>query len=258
MEKRFIAFFDYLGFKQFIENNDIETQQRVMGNIQRDIEQSLILEKNGKRNNKLISNSVAVADLSQIKINCILFSDTVIFWSKDNSLESLEDLLRISFDFNSKTNRLFFPARGAIVYDYIEQLQFKKVSQNSATYNINSVYGVGIVNAHQKAESQNWAGTVIDNSIIDHLEENSVNLEDYLLNFTKLYAVPYKSDTKNTDEEYVLKLFFNDINQSHFKNTCKDIRSNFSRHNKTVNDSVEEKINNTIDFLKSCTKNEQQ
>ena len=35
--RKFIAYFDYLGFKKFILNNDPENQGRIMNNIFRDI-----------------------------------------------------------------------------------------------------------------------------------------------------------------------------------------------------------------------------
>ena len=38
---KFIAYFDFLGFKDFILNNDIEYQNQIMNNIFRDIESSL-------------------------------------------------------------------------------------------------------------------------------------------------------------------------------------------------------------------------
>lgn len=254
MEKRFIAFFDYLGFKQFIENNDIETQKKVMGDIQRDIEQSLVLEKDGKRNNKIIGNSTVIADLSHIKLNSILFSDTVIFWSTDDTFESLENLLRCCFDFNSKTNCFFFPARGAIIYDYIKPLKFDKTSKNRATYNINSVYGIGVVKAYEKAESQNWAGTVIDSSIIEYLENKEEDANKFLSKYAKKYLIPYKKEVKNQKEEFVLNFFTSTISETLFENTSKNIKDNFSKHNKNVNNSVQAKIDNTIKFLESCIK----
>jgi hypothetical protein len=39
--KKFIAYFDYLGFKQFIDNNDLEYQRKIVGNNFRDIESAL-------------------------------------------------------------------------------------------------------------------------------------------------------------------------------------------------------------------------
>lgn len=39
--KKFIAYFDYLGFKQFIDNNDLVYQRKIVGNNFPDIENAL-------------------------------------------------------------------------------------------------------------------------------------------------------------------------------------------------------------------------
>ena len=44
MEK-FIAFFDYLGFKQFIDNNNLEYQSKIMGNKKANFSEKVTLMK---------------------------------------------------------------------------------------------------------------------------------------------------------------------------------------------------------------------
>ena len=84
---RFIAYFDYLGFKKFIENNTLDYQKRIVVNNFRDIENAL-----GKGKTKPAKYGV-IADLSESKINCINFSDTVVFWTNDDSIDSLIEIL---------------------------------------------------------------------------------------------------------------------------------------------------------------------
>ncbi|MHA3047864.1 hypothetical protein JSO59_010980 [Riemerella anatipestifer] len=257
-KKKFIAFFDLLGFKQFIENNDEKEQQRVIDNILRDIEQSLVKQKDGSLMNKKVNGSSIVADLEYIKINTLSFSDTIVFWTNDNSLDSLEKLLIASKEFNFRMNKFNFPIRGALVYGNIYKLFGQHESKEGFHYGVNSVFGEGIVKAYEKAESQEWAGTVIDQSIIDFITEDNIHI---LENYAKKYKVPYKTSSQRKEEELVLNLIdTNDkINRSNIKfieNYIEGIKKNFARYNKpTDSNSIQNKITNTINFINSYKNN---
>lgn len=143
--KKFIAYFDYLGFKQFIENNDLVYQKRIMGNNFRDIESAL-------GQGKLIDATHGVtSDLSQHRINCINFSDTIVFWTNDDSDESLNEIIQVAYRFNWRATTFTFPARGSLLYGEIEYVDFKNKNNLGGVYNINSVFGKGLVEAHQKS-----------------------------------------------------------------------------------------------------------
>jgi hypothetical protein len=244
----FIAYFDYLGFKDFIERNDIDYQIKIVNNIFRDIENAL-----GK--GKLIDTPRGfIADLSKIKVHCINFSDTVLFWTDNQSIESLTDLLEVAYGFNWGCTDFFFPVRGAIVLGEVFDYKFEHKSENGGTYGVNSIFGKGLVEAHLKAEKQNWAGTVIDNSIVTYLLQNNVNVESLLSPFAKKYKVPYHKGFDNDEREWVLNLVKSDVplNDKAYKNISKNIVDNFSNHNKRIDsDEVQLKIKNTIEFLES-------
>lgn len=244
--KKFIAYFDYLGFGNFIENNDFSTQREVMMHILRDIESAL-----GK-GMTIKTNKGFIADISNSKIHCINFSDTVIFWIKNNQIELLEELLEVSYHFNWMSNRYSFPVRGALVYDELEHIDFRNSSNFSSTYNVNSVFGKGIVKAHQKAESQNWAGFVIDQSVIEILQDEQINQDDLLNTYCIKYIVPYKEKIINKKQEYVYKLMGGRIDYQSFIMVKEGIERNFFMLKQdSHNPSVIVKLNNTIEFLKS-------
>ena len=117
-------------------------------------------------------------------------------------------------------------------------------------YNLNSVYGKGLVTAHLRADEQHWAGTVLDNSFITEIINRGYNIDDFLLPYAKKYKVPYKNDGRN--EEYVLNIVKGPLNKHFFENLSKSIRDNFAQYNKSVSDvRVQQKISNTIRFLES-------
>ena len=246
--ERFIAYFDYLGFKQFIENNKLTYQKKIIDNILRDIERAL-----GQTKIKFTGHGGVIADLSNSRINCINFSDTVVFWTNDNSEESLLEIISVTYQFNLEDITFFFPARGALVYGEIESIEFKQRNEGGGLYNINSVFGRGLVKAHEKAEKQHWAGTIIDQSIIDIMNIRGFNQEILLKPFAKKYKVPFKVKNRTEfQEEFVMCLTKGNIDEEAFNNLSKNIRDNFAKHNKSVNsDDVKEKIENTITFLSS-------
>lgn len=244
--KKFIAYFDYLGFKDFILNNDLAYQNRIMNNIFRDIESAL---GNGKYKEASIG---AIADLSDSKINCINFSDTVVFWTNDASTESLIELLRVAHKFNWQAIDYFFPARGAIVFGDIIHADFRQKNEAGGMYNLNSIYGKGLVNSHLKTENQDWAGSVIDQSVINVLLARDINPDDFLKEYAKKYKIPYKPGFELDEDEFALNIITGDLNDEAFKNYSANIEENFAKHNKSIeNPGVKRKIENTIKFLES-------
>lgn len=248
--KRFVAYFDYLGFKDFIEKNDLEYQKRIMNNIFRDIESAL-----GQGETRDGKNGGVVADLGKTTLNVINFSDTVIFWTNDDSEESFQELLKVAYRFNYQATTFFFPARGTIVLDEMEHAAYSYKNEAGGAYHINSVYGKGLVKAHLKSDAQQWSGAVIEEEVIDHLKSKGIDPDRMLGDYAKRYKVPYNPERIKVDhEEYALKLVTGITDES-FKNVSKNIVRNFGEHNKsTALASTQLKIENTIAFLASHDK----
>ncbi|MBG6186421.1 hypothetical protein [Flavobacterium sp. CAN_S2] len=244
MKEVFIAYFDFLGFKEFILNNDEETLIRRMGHIFRDIEFAI-----GQGKYQEPFEGKILADLSHSKLNTLNISDTVVFWTNDTSMKSLEELLKVAYDFNWRENLYNFPLRGSITKGKISIVDGRNKNEKGGSYGVSCLYGKGIVNAHIKAESQVWAGTVIDNSIISEFA-SEVEAAGFLESYAVKYKVPYKSEGIQDDDEFVLRLTKGTLNPESFKNLSADLERVFSQDNKsTSHPSVQLKIKNTIDFL---------
>lgn len=242
-EKRYIAYFDFLGFKYFIENNPHDFHIKIMNNVFRDIENAL---SQGKT--KPASHGV-IADLENAKINALNFSDTVVFWTKDDSLQSLSEILKVAHYYNSRNVSFFFPSRGTLIHGEMEYVDFKYKNQNNNIYNINSIFGQGLVDAHLNSENQSWAGAVIDKSILAQL--NFFGLDETFLNeYAKKYKVPYKNNL--ISEEYAFKLVSGDLNMTSYNNLSANIISNFAKYNKPTDSiRVQEIITNTLNYLET-------
>jgi hypothetical protein len=244
--KKFLAYFDYLGFKQFIENNNFDYVRNYMGHRWRDIELSA-----GRGMTKdSIHPGRFISDMSGSKLDIVNFSDTVVFCTQDDSEQALIELLEVAYDFNYKTNEHFFPARGEIVYGEFEYVGFNQKHEAGGNYNISSVFGRAVVTAHEKSNNQDWAGCVIDESVIDKIKKQwHGDPAEYLKKYSVVYKVPYKT---GESEEFVLRFTSRNINEETFKNLSHSINENFNNHNKSTDDpGIQRKIENTLQYLKS-------
>lgn len=243
MKVSYLAYFDFMGFKEFINNNDDKVLMRRMGHIFRDIESSLGLGKYQEPR-----SGVVFADLSKSKLNCLNISDTVIIWTNDCSLESLEELVKVAYHFNWTENCYNFPVRGSIIKGKIREVTGKNINSEGGSYSVQCIYGKAMIDAHLKAENQNWAGTVIDKSVVSDLKSTEIGAE-LLDDISTEYNVPYKTGEL---KEYVLKLKKGKLTETALNNALSNIDRIFSMDNKIINESVQIKINNTKKFLIDC------
>lgn len=239
--KTYIGYFDYLGYKEFLLRNTEKYLKRRAGHILRDIETAL-----SKDNFKKVNEVSIIPNLDESNINCLNISDTIIFWTNDDSIESCEEFIRVCHHFNWLQNLFNFPVRGCLIYDNFEFMTGKQTSKNGAVYSPNLMYGKGLLQAHIKSESINWAGTVIDNSLINKITQGSI--PTFITDCAIEYNVPYKGYYR---KEYALKIGKPVKNQKQLDGYIDDIKRVFEMDNKSITPSVEEKMNNTINFLKS-------
>jgi len=238
--KRFIGYFDYLEFKEVLLNNSEDYMRRRAEHLLRDIETSLSQNETMEQR-----PGVAVADLNVTTINCLNISDTVIFWTPDDSADSCLELLNICHMFNWKQILFNFPVRGAIIYDDFHIITGQQHNPNGAVYSPNLMYGKGLYHAHEKTEMLNWAGTVIDNSLHEKMSSDQTYIE-FLEKKAIKYRIPYKGFYR---KEYAMRLADSELNDLAFANTARNIYGVFEGDNKSVIPSVEEKIKNTLAFI---------
>ncbi len=240
--KCFIGYFDFLGYKSFVEKNETEYTKQRVGNILMDIEACL-----GRGKYQEEKQGAYAADLSNYTIKFLNISDTVIFWTQDGSAESIEEFLDVCYRFNTSQNGFNFPVRGTLIYDEMEIIIGNQFNEVGGTYSANMIYGKGLIKAHIKTGSQNWAGCTIDNSVVEQLVK--IGSIATLNHIAVKYMVPYKCSTTDQQEEYVLRLAKDTLNTEHYENYKRNIVEVFKKDNKEMNDKAEEKLNNTIKFL---------
>ncbi len=236
----FLAYFDVLGFKEFIDNSKPEIRERLMNNLMRDSQLAMTQDKTVEH------GGVLIPDLSQAKVHCLHVSDSIVFWTDGLSAENFSDIVLCSSLFLMRCIQMTFPVRGCIVAGEISFSPFTIKNENSHFYN-SSLYGKALIDGYLKAESQDWVGCYIDRSAISKVEEKHVD-ELIYSNRIVYYPVPFKDGTSSY--EYALRTIPRTINNVYFKNLAKSIVEVFERHTngKPLPDSVRQKLTNTIKF----------
>ncbi len=239
--KRFITYFDLLGYRNFLERNEPEVHLKVIKQFYVHIESALNRSGNYRRD----KNGDFVNDLTGKIVSFANYSDTVILWTETDTEEEFSAILEASHECNWRMNLYHFPIRGVLIYDELLPMNF---SSSDNGYYINTFYGKGLIRAHDGAESQQWAGMVIDNSVLEKIGDHK-NLKKKCIS----YEVPYK---KGRCTKYAMKMTFN-LNDESLKNTIESIKENFKSYNKWDENvpSLELKLQNTIDFIKYLKEN---
>ena len=238
----FIAFFDVLGFKEFIYNNEFKEVKRLFGHLLRDTQTAVAGEKYIQ-----VNPGVIVPDLAKQKVNCLHISDSIVFWTNSNSEADFTELVEVCYSFYWRSLQTSFPVRGCLTYGEIDFNPYTIKSESGATFYNYSLIGKGLVDSYLKAESIEYAGCYIDKSAIDKVEDALINKLIYAQKLC-YYKVPFKT---GNSYEHVFRPVHGDHNDVSFRNSAKGIKRLFTSHTKatTLTDSVLRKMNNTIDFL---------
>lgn len=193
---KYLAFIDILGFQKIVSANKSAMKERYESLIITAIHVSLSADEKSRMKTKFLANGRLVKDIDEAKVNSMVFSDTIMFWTNDSSPENLLELMKV-------VNNLYWwstyhtrvALRGAITYgslDYNDPLfVLPNVKMNQTV-----LFGNAIVEAYQLEKRQEWMGCVIDQSCIDAFNSyNPTPTEGQKKEFEKNvipYNIPYK------------------------------------------------------------------
>lgn len=243
--ERFVLFLDILGFSELVSSNSPEDLKQIYDS---EIHQTVnaisfiapMLFGNPIQCKVTTSPENVLQDVQQDQINFHMMSDSVIAWTNGSDLASLVALCQFTSVYLSMSLTLGLPHRGAISIGEIQVHSFPINGTNQS-----NVVGSGLVNAHNLEAGQQWMGCVIDEICFDNFPKQLISQmiktpKGPIIN----YSTPYKPNTTNQSQTV--------INWTLFDTTLKDNLSfyeeKFARHNKTVDDKVMPKIENTFKF----------
>jgi len=243
----FLAYFDLLGYKKFIENNDESHLDYRTNHFGRNIERALALDQPD------IPSKCAgafLSDISHSTLNCLTFSDTVILWTNSNTLQDFEEILRVAYKYNNFNVLLDFPSRGCIVYGDIWFKPFDSENQRGGRYMLNMIYGKALIDAHLRADSMSWAGCELDNSAIEYARTLG-DITLLLQEFTILYNIPFKQKGGEVRlPSYAIRLFKERILITQFYE--EGVKAAFTQDKKgEIEGRTKVIFDNTIEFLRA-------
>jgi len=228
-----IAVIDILGFKDIIDNFDIEDISKQYRDC---IDITLEAAKCYPKNDFIYS----------------IYSDSIVVFPKYNTLDdflALVDICRLLlygvFCASIRTMSVFLPMRGAIsIGEFIYTYKPIKNTTNtiSAEYNTNILIGKAIVDAYEWEKKQEWIGISLTEKTKLFFESLDSNLIDHLISENVLvnYDIPLKEG--HTINSYAI----NSID----KTQIYPVIDSFSRIMEKYNDTIKIKYKNTIDFIK--------
>ena len=253
----YVANLDLLGFKDLVTNNSHEELMKIYTMLTEHVAQSVALYRFNKEES--VAGVSIKPKLSDVQINSMVISDSVILWSNDTSVRSFFDMVVTVWNMLSFGVFLGIPMRGGLVVGPITIIN-EKLASNADNQQITFV-GKAIVDSHVLEQQQQWSGCVVSKESLaaygSALEQElkttsdpkrlmrAVSVESLIARgFIIEYDVPFKDGKR---KEMV-------INWPRLMNprlSDGTVANSFYQHKKKPQDKYSlAKIENTMDFLR--------
>jgi hypothetical protein len=233
---RYVAFFDILGFKNWVE---IEGSWNVFVYIRGFM--NLIIRASMP---KSVVNADMSVDLEPSIISYINFSDSIVFYSLDDSYEAFRSILKVSAEFVNVT--ICGPTRairGALSYG-----EFYADPEN------NAYVGQALIDAYELERKQDWLGVCLHSSL-----EGTANFIRAQKEFPSLIVqslVPIKDSSNkpfclNWIDKTTIHASFNALKSL---DSCLNIGLKALKDDPEKAEKLKIRISNTREFIKHCQK----
>ncbi len=259
-KKVYLAYFDILGFKSYVQNHSL-------GELANKMEAFYIGSQSSmsERNRPCSDDCGRIEpDPTTFRVKALHISDSLIYWTEGDSIEDFENILDTSRKLIMKTCTTRLLLRGCITYG---DLCFNPdiVRENKNEFYQFAMFGNSIVNAYTKAEKLKIVGCVIDDYAIGRVNEinGSNGINDFIKKGKVVYrCIPQKGENGVcVKPECIIKPICADssITELEFYNRSMDLEDAFkemSNGNKGTSievlpEDVKQKLNNTIEFYRS-------
>lgn len=254
---KLLAFLNILGFKDIVKYNSHGELRKIYQIFEKSYQNAISLKRYQLTSNGLIPG------FENSHVEAIQISDSIILWSKNDSIRSYYDLIIIVRELLFHGIYSGLPLRACIHYGEMETVA--KSYSKSSHITTNTLYGEGITTAYQNCENQVWSGGYISKNAINAYKtvHSSFHLQDreieerikQLTDFDNLpkryfithYSVPLKDNI--TTKEFCI----NWVSYTKRKFNKTNVESAFRKFNKKVeDDDTKSKIRNTLQFLDDC------
>lgn len=230
-QKRFVAYFDMLGFKTATMLDPSKTWE------------ALVSMYNCKE--EVSKNKIEITTTKEIvddRVKFFILADSVLFFTLTDQDIDLVAILIMASELFSQTLHNCVPLRGGITHGEFFY-DFKK----------NIFGGIPFVKAHEIGGGAQWLGIVVDETIATRYQKNPIPTSPYG-SIISQWDVPYKSN--GVRKSWVIN--WPDIFRHNFtKNlpiSIEDYYAGFKNlfgHFKDLNNDDKQKYENTVNFLNS-------
>ncbi len=228
---RAVALIDILGFKERVRTSDLGLLARTLEELLVKSLSLAVVHAEG-----IERDAVVEVDWTKRKCGHFQFSDTILLYSFDSSLDSCVNLIVSSWHLLRSLFAGTFPCRGAICFGPL------------ALDVENSLFvGQSIIEAYELSQAQNWCGAIIGTSVEEaHPELSSLakNPRTLLSALVYPYGAPFKTGAAaltDTQRDYLcLNWRFNLYVQAGTKSLFGDPKDESSRV----------KVQNTLEFCR--------
>ncbi len=179
-DERTVAFLDIMGFRQKVLST---SGAKILRDYERivDTTNALLMPLPIKSNNRLFHDHPKNEKLC----NYYIFSDSLIFYSMDNTYTSCLKLLVFVWRLSQYLLASKYPVRGGISFGEFYTNPNKGI-----------LLGKALIDSYDLERMQNWIGIALDEKIIDAFDELRQMFGDpknYLSHFFPIYPVPMKN-----------------------------------------------------------------
>ncbi len=238
-EKRYVAFFDILGFKEAVRN-DLDEAWGALEDVRVSMEETLNIFLKTPNDIILTRNKERTAATN--------FSDSIIIFSREGNTKNLHSILISSTAFFAKSLERCIPLRGGISFGKF-YFNFEK----------NLFCGDPLIRAYEIAESAQWSGIIIDDNVAKHYLKNPITSDGKLAVIRYPVSVKEKNAIRKKDLwilnwPLVHKNNFNADPPISAEQYSKAFESLFkSPYDKWPN-NIQSKYDNTVKFINSILK----
>lgn len=222
---KFIAFFDIMGFKDFIYRN---THEDVRNRMEKIFETIKPLKRNAKNllaSDEIDINSEEYTDYGFIRP--IVFSDSVVFVSNSENKHDASGMILAATYFLTSCIQKSIPVKGAITYGLM-----------NSDFNKSLHFGKPLIDAYLLQDELSFYGCILDSTSESKLLELNLLKDDFVYK----YGAPLKSGKIN---HFVLNWV--DIYETQ---TLEDSGSAVEKMYLTVCGKPRLYVDNTINFVK--------
>lgn len=231
---RYVAFFDILGFSSWVETKGSkEVFDYLRGFMNLMIQASMP--------DSVVNPDMSV-DLKQSIISYVNFSDSIVYYSRDDSYEAFCSMLKVCVEF---TNVIICgPTR--MIRGAVSHGEFYADPEN------NAYVGKALIDAYKLEEAQDWIGVSLHSSIEG--TENFTRAQNEFPHLIVQSLVPLKQSSKkpfclNWTDNGIVHASYNAFRSL---DDCLKIGLDTAKDNEKEISKLQKRISNTREFIEHC------